>query len=515
MPTFAVFHYMAAYTVLSFDQFEFDQYYEIDRIADVCSLGEHKRVALQFPDYLLSDAPKVCFEMNKRFELKFSGEDKSKKPFAFVLGDTLFGSCCIDLIAAQHYGADALVHYGNACFTPTNDVPIPVYFVLDKMAVTDDGLEAVNCQVNQTNNPLIIAYDPGYHHSVIKVVDSAHKFNPSRPIFVLEPQVAVMPCEDADAVEGHLKKEIISRRLIRKVDESTGELVFCSDGLPPSTPNFDCLVLSSSSKEEDKFLETLALKLFTKVSNWIVIDPCVGEKVPFNLFRVASKRNIGISALKSASSVGIVCCSPGLACAPLAQRLVSRLLRKNGVTTHSIVMSKLTGGKFENFIDVDMFIQIGCPEHHILPISETRRALALASDALYAFEVLEWDGSAVLDLPEFVEVTSKYLISELEKEKHETTTDQNSNKDSSSASTTLALLLSNEKSLVAGRTLDERLVDVKSRSYSGVEFGVPVDSPADFRIRKGKKGIANHYESDDRLKQGLAAEDINDQIFTR
>ena len=36
-----------------------------------------------------------------------------------ILGDTSYGECCVDEVAAEHIGADGLIHFGNACLTPT------------------------------------------------------------------------------------------------------------------------------------------------------------------------------------------------------------------------------------------------------------------------------------------------------------------------------------------------------------------------------------------------------------
>ncbi len=36
----------------------------------------------------------------------------------FILGDTSYGSCCVDEVAAQHASADAVVHFGLACMSP-------------------------------------------------------------------------------------------------------------------------------------------------------------------------------------------------------------------------------------------------------------------------------------------------------------------------------------------------------------------------------------------------------------
>jgi diphthamide synthase subunit DPH2 len=42
----------------------------------------------------------------------------------FVLADNTFGSCCPDEITAQHYMADCIVHFGNACMSRSTRLPV-------------------------------------------------------------------------------------------------------------------------------------------------------------------------------------------------------------------------------------------------------------------------------------------------------------------------------------------------------------------------------------------------------
>ena len=35
----------------------------------------------------------------------------------YILADTTYGSCCVDEVAAEHVGADLIVHYGRTCLS--------------------------------------------------------------------------------------------------------------------------------------------------------------------------------------------------------------------------------------------------------------------------------------------------------------------------------------------------------------------------------------------------------------
>lgn len=129
--------------------------------------GGYRRVALQFPDALLPDAPAVCrllavstaavsrngavgfclFPLLGRLsqyytpphthpqQLQQEGQEPpptceeeptttAPPPFFFIIGDTSYGACCADEVAAQHLLADCIVHYGPACLSPTARLPV-------------------------------------------------------------------------------------------------------------------------------------------------------------------------------------------------------------------------------------------------------------------------------------------------------------------------------------------------------------------------------------------------------
>lgn len=124
------------------------------------------KVGLQFPDRMLSDTVQVSqilselIEKDERYlklqEIsKLDAENKessgccssvkSEKKAApvnssldnpnqplgstrlFSLCDNTFGSCCPDEITAKHYGAECIIHFGDACMS--NSTTLPVFYV--------------------------------------------------------------------------------------------------------------------------------------------------------------------------------------------------------------------------------------------------------------------------------------------------------------------------------------------------------------------------------------------------
>ena len=131
--------------------------YEINRTINEIRQRKWKRVALQFPDQMLPHSARVYQLLARglqpgRKKSAHSAQDEvlgdgryiseaalsdlsiedSKAVKLTILGDTSYGSCCVDEIAAEHVDADAIIHYGRACLSPTARLPVlHIYTTMD------------------------------------------------------------------------------------------------------------------------------------------------------------------------------------------------------------------------------------------------------------------------------------------------------------------------------------------------------------------------------------------------
>lgn len=131
--------------------------YEVRRtIAEIRS-KRFSRVALQFPDDMLPDAPRVFEALSKGLHATIpsssqesvrsadsnhllSGEEELHVASEmipavrlYILADTSYGACCVDEIAAEHINADVVVHYGRACLSPTARIPVIHIFTIQQL----------------------------------------------------------------------------------------------------------------------------------------------------------------------------------------------------------------------------------------------------------------------------------------------------------------------------------------------------------------------------------------------
>lgn len=165
--------------------------YEIARTIKEIREGRWKRIALQFPDEMLPDAPKVSQLI--RNGLKRSAAVSNKQNFSpdesidkerelvhgahdldlnaldttearpYILGDTSYGSCCVDEIAAEHISADVVVHYGRSCLSPTARLPV-IYIFTQKLLDTGSVISSCVDTFRNRSQKIIVTGDVSYHY---------------------------------------------------------------------------------------------------------------------------------------------------------------------------------------------------------------------------------------------------------------------------------------------------------------------------------------------------------------
>ncbi|KAJ5430190.1 Diphthamide synthesis DHP2 eukaryotic [Penicillium cf. griseofulvum] len=160
--------------------------YDIERTLKEIRQARYKRIALQFPDDMLPDAPRVFQLLSRgleREEVDTNGtqssnqtdadlihsiselrvEDKTEKcsPRFTILADTSYGTCCVDEVAAEHVDADVVVHYGRSCLSPTARLPV-IYVFTHKNLPLEPVVRAFKATYPEPTTKVVIAADVTY-----------------------------------------------------------------------------------------------------------------------------------------------------------------------------------------------------------------------------------------------------------------------------------------------------------------------------------------------------------------
>lgn len=184
--------------------------YKVLHTAEILRQRKCERIALQYPDSLLIDSFIVCAAL----EAALATDDPERVPLIFILGDTSYGECCVDEIAARHLNADMVVHYGNACLSPTRTLPVLYVFPRRERSIAvmqpQTLLSVVNHVFKSSRNAerIVVLYDIedfevllGVNGALSRAIRSLPNLGSCVPTVIAEPRVdisgVVMPRGDA------------------------------------------------------------------------------------------------------------------------------------------------------------------------------------------------------------------------------------------------------------------------------------------------------------------------------
>jgi diphthamide biosynthesis protein 2 len=167
--------------------------YEIERTVKEIRKGRWKRIALQFPDHMLTDVPRVYEQLSRglgkarkgqngsqedgqsngtvteqelsvKLEESVIEEDESEEKL-FILGDTSYGACCVDEVAAEHVEADVVVHYGRSCLSPPSRLPV-IYVFTERPLDLDSVIGTFRETYTDKGAKVILMADIPFSHHI-------------------------------------------------------------------------------------------------------------------------------------------------------------------------------------------------------------------------------------------------------------------------------------------------------------------------------------------------------------
>jgi len=295
--------------------------FELERCLNWIEKNNLKQVGLQFPDYLLKFAPKVA----KGLEEKLNRE-------VFILGDTSYGECCVDEVAAEHLNADGIIHFGHTCLTPSQKLPVLYVFTVRPFDV--EKLKSSIRGKFDIEDSLLIIYDVEYHHAL----HNFHMTDWKGRVIVGSPVDS-----NTSIPDGSVKK------FGRLFQVSSFEELKSSKVVYVSTEDKDSLKLNNfmfSFCGNDFFVYNReGLNLATK-----------------SVQKLLMKRYFLIEKTKDAERIGILVGTLGVANFNDVIARLRELIKKSGKKSYTFLVGKLNPHKLANFPEVEVFVLVACPE---------------------------------------------------------------------------------------------------------------------------------------------------------
>ena len=380
--------------------------------------GGWNRVAVQVPDARLAEAPALCAALVALVARGPGG----RRVRAFVLADSAYSPCCVDEVAAQHLGADCVVHVGEACLSPVT--ALPAFCVFDRAPL--DAAAAACAAAGPLRAaapdgcPVVVLFELRFAHAAGALGAALRAaLGPAFAVAVAEPRphVLVPAAGEAAAAAGPC---------------CGGGDPECAEGpapapagppaappRPPSVPSTGALTWEApvgagrgeeggqQGQQEDatRFLwvgrEGPAALMHMMTRNrqpWYVLDPADGRCAEQATNRALMRRYYLVQRARESAILGILVGTLGVKGHVEAINGLQRLIEAAGKKAYTFVIGKVNQYKLANFPEIDAFILVSCPQTALLDSRDFLAPILTPHEARLALdESLGWPGDYDLD----------------------------------------------------------------------------------------------------------------------
>jgi len=348
--------------------------YEIQRTVNEIRAGRWKRIALQFPDNMLVDAPRLfdCLRNDLRSaaprsnavsdaaedvtsrleETHISAGGIQPKPAddveerLCILGDTSYGACCVDEVAAEHVDADVVVHYGRACLSPTARLPV-IYVFTSKPLDFSAAVASFRQTYTNKNDKVCLMADIPYNHHLPELSQRLQDegYNNIFETSIIRDPSSLLP----------------NRSLPSSVKEDPETLKEYSVFHISSPPTSLLLILSSRVE---------SVRIFPTNQ-----DTSSAPALEASTAQILRRRYALITRLATVSIFGILINTLSVSSYLQALRHCQELIAKAGKKSYVFVVGKVNAAKVANFSEIGGWVVIGCWESSLIESKEFYRPI--------------------------------------------------------------------------------------------------------------------------------------------
>ncbi|KAI9729581.1 MAG: Diphthamide biosynthesis protein 2 [Cirrosporium novae-zelandiae] len=345
--------------------------YEIERTVKELKEGRWCRIALQFPDDMLVDAPRVFEALSRGLNVNKKGENATQGPRnrcqtdkykekeickdgsavgasthsaqdeeikLCILGDTSYGACCVDEVAAEHIHADVVIHYGRSCLSPTARLPV-IYVFTKRSLQMDSLLQAFMETYPEKDRKIILMADVVYIHYISEIKEKLLLEGYSQLFF---PEIV------------HDPSSLIPNRTVppdvTKLAERLRDWELFHISLPP-----DSLLLTLSSRVS-------SIHVYPTNTD----SPTTSKAILTSTKLALRRRYALLTSLNTASIFGILINTLSVKNYLHMVEHVKEQIRKAGKKSYTFVVGKVNAAKIANFSEIGGWVVIGCWESSLI-----------------------------------------------------------------------------------------------------------------------------------------------------
>jgi len=293
--------------------------FEIPRTIQRIRKLSAKHVGLQFPDGLTLYATAIASILSE-----FTGVEVT------ILGDVVYGACCIDDLTSKQIGLDLSVHYGHSCLIPTDQTVVTTMYVFVDVAFSvDHFVETVELNVA-----------PGSRVAILGTIQFAKAFPAAKALLEARKYVVDIP---------------------RCKPLSPGEVLGCTSPTLDLATDFVLFVADGRFHLESVMMQNIAL---SEAGKFLRYDPYTGRmtKEAFRHDWLRDARREQLKLAKAAKTIGLVLGTLGRQGSVGVLEAIADLLDARGIAHVTLLVSEISPQKLGRFGDsIDAFVQIACP----------------------------------------------------------------------------------------------------------------------------------------------------------
>ncbi|ORX46325.1 diphthamide biosynthesis protein 2 [Hesseltinella vesiculosa] len=495
---------------------ELQNLYELDRTVTYLLQNNFIKVALQFPDEMLSDADAVVSML----------KDKVPNAEFFVLADTSYGSCCVDEVASQHVQAQVIIHYGHSCLSPTSHLPVLYIFGHLPIDVKRSVQKLTSMVPNQTQ-PIILMSNVEYSYAMDDMCNQLKRhYTQIIPTRIRQQDVHSLPlpstCKDDLDDEccggcGNSAKNRgsnVKHELSSVSNQQNGRHYELPDGVALN----DCVIFfighDGPTMNNVMMVHNQCQAIIEILQDVYSFDPSTnqGRQETVAVNRRLMKRYTMVQKAKDAMTIGIVVGTLGVASYMNIIEHLKKVIVAARRKWYLFVMGKLNVAKMANFMEIDCYVLVACPENSLIDSKEFYRPIVTPYELeLALMKSAEWTGNYVLDfsklLPHlrsgdfqydeekddgssddeghFSLITGQYVSNPFQKVRH-------TSEDAMALTSQLSgLTLRNQETTIT-QLLNSTAGDyLQKRSYQGLDPKIGEDEAS--VVEEGRSGIARGY----------------------
>lgn len=436
--------------------------YDLQKCIDWIRTRQLEKVCLQFPDSLLPDSFNIAIYLEKGLGRK-----------VYILGDTSYGSCCIDEVTAEHIGADAIIHFGHACLNPT--IRLPIYHVLPRKEIDVKSFcEDFEKYFDDCTVALLFFYDVTYAHAIETIYDI---LKPKYKNLVLTSLNCISNVEYTD-----------------KKDDKTNVILGRSWTLEEGRENheYEMFFLGSNGKT----LSNLAMTIPAK--KWFYSEGAGIKQFEALNTPWLKRRRFLVEKLKDAKIVAIVVATLGIKNYLSVISSLKSTLKKVNKKTYTLCVGKINPPKLANFAEMDAFVVIACPESEIFDSRDFQKPLLLPYEVDLAFNSCrEFSQNYCMDFNQILPGGVNYVDFEASTEPDTSLISggvRGSKQDEPSITEMNTVACKSDGTVAVGKAGASFL---QERSWKGLEQRLGQDEVKP--VEKGRSGIPLGYQNEPKL----------------